>query len=105
MGCYVVGKHLGKGSFADVWLAHHAVTGAAVAIKEINTGSLNAKLKQSLAGEVSIMQRVVHRNIVRLHETLEVTHLFRTFERFDASLNIIRKALSAVLCMLGGWGR
>mmetsp|Transcript_12655 Transcript_12655/g.38155 ORF Transcript_12655/g.38155 Transcript_12655/m.38155 type:complete len:886 (-) Transcript_12655:954-3611(-) len=71
VGCYVVGKHLGKGSFADVWLAHHAVTGAAVAIKEINTGSLNAKLKQSLAGEVSIMQRVVHRNIVRLHETLE----------------------------------
>lgn len=73
VGSYTLSKQLGRGSFAEVWLGRHTATGAVVAIKEINTSFLNAKLCQALAGEVSIMQRVVHRNIVRLHETLEVT--------------------------------
>ncbi len=73
VGSYALSKQLGRGSFAEVWLGRHTTTGAVVAVKEINTSFLNPKLCQALAGEVSIMQRVVHRNIVRLHETLEVT--------------------------------
>ena len=72
MGGYALGAMLGRGSFAVVWRGRHATTGAVVAVKEINTGALNAKLRQSLECEVSILQRVEHRNIVRLHETLEV---------------------------------
>ena len=72
VGSYTLGQQLGRGSFAVVWRGRHNGTGAAVAVKEINTGLLNAKLRQSLECEVSILQRVEHRNIVRLHETLEV---------------------------------
>lgn len=73
VGNYVLGSQLGRGSFAVVWQGQHRVTGATVAVKEINTNQLNAKLKQSLECEVSILKRVEHRNIVRLQETLEVS--------------------------------
>lgn len=72
VGSYILGSQLGRGSFAVVWQGQHRVTGATVAVKEINTNQLNAKLKQSLECEVSILKRVEHRNIVRLQETLEV---------------------------------
>ena len=74
VGDYTLGVQLGRGSFAVVWQGQHRVSGATVAVKEINTNLLNAKLKQSLECEISILKRVEHRNIVRLKETLEVSN-------------------------------
>ena len=65
-------QSIGQGSFAVVWKAHHATTGAAAAVKEISLDKLNAKLRQSLESEVSILKRITHQNIVHLHEVLEV---------------------------------
>ena len=47
-------------------------TGDEAAVKEINLSKLNAKLRQSLESEVSILKRINHGNIVKLHEVLEV---------------------------------
>lgn len=41
-------------------------------MKEINTSKLNTKLRQSLEGEISILRRVKHENIVQLHDVLQV---------------------------------
>lgn len=72
VGNYVLGSMLGRGSFAVVWRGKHVSTAKTVAVKEIDVKMLNAKLRQSLECEVSILQRVEHQNIVRLLETFEV---------------------------------
>ena len=72
IGNWVLGAHLGSGSFAVVWRARHTATGEEAAVKEINLERLNAKLRQSLESEVSILQRIEHTNIVKLIEVLQV---------------------------------
>ncbi len=69
---YVLGHQIGQGSFAVVWKAENKTTGDTVAIKEINTAKLSRKLKSSLEGEVSILRRISHTNIVKLHHVIEV---------------------------------
>lgn len=69
---WALSTHIGAGSFAIVWRAHHVETGAEAAVKEINLAKLNAKLRQSLESEVSILKRIDHENIVKLHEVIEV---------------------------------
>ena len=72
IGDYALLQQIGSGSFADVWKAQHTVTRDVVAIKEIATDKLNRKLLQSLDSEVSILRRISHRNIVKLHTVIEV---------------------------------
>ena len=71
IGDWDVGPMLGQGSFAVVWKAAHRSSGKPAAIKEINLSRLNARLRQSLESEVSILKRISHRNIVQLYEVLE----------------------------------
>ncbi|KAK9821598.1 hypothetical protein WJX81_003954 [Elliptochloris bilobata] len=63
-------RHIGSGSFAVVWKAQHVTTGETVAIKEIKEIT-NKKLMQSLAGEISILKQITHKNIVQLLEVVE----------------------------------
>lgn len=72
VGEWCLGSPIGSGSFAIVWKAKHKVTGRESAIKEINLDKLNAKLRQSLESEVSILKRINHDNIVKLLEVFEV---------------------------------
>lgn len=60
------------GSFAVVWKAHHNVTGAPAAVKEINTEKLNKKLQESLASEISVLRQARHQNIVGLLDMIKV---------------------------------
>jgi serine/threonine-protein kinase ULK2 len=71
IGDWIVDSHpLGQGSFAVVWKATHQTTGRPAAIKETK---LNARLRQSLESEISVLSRISHRNVVQLYEVLE-TH-------------------------------
>jgi len=72
VGQWLLSTHIGAGSFAIVWRARHAESGAEAAVKEINLAKLNSKLRQSLESEVSILKRIRHENIVQLLEVLEV---------------------------------
>ena len=62
---------IGHGSFATVWKAYHKETKKQAAVKEINTERLNKKLLESLASEISVLQRVSHPHIVNLYETIK----------------------------------
>ncbi|KAK4799655.1 hypothetical protein SAY86_025020 [Trapa natans] len=50
----------------------HRVHFTEVAIKEIATGQLSKKLRESLMSEIIILQKINHPNIIRLHEIIEV---------------------------------
>ena len=64
---YEIGKVIGKGAFASVRRAEHRETGNKVAIKIIDRKH-DASDAESLAQEISCMQRIEHPNCVMLHE-------------------------------------
>ncbi|KAG2242910.1 hypothetical protein Bca4012_023650 [Brassica carinata] len=71
LGRYEMGKLLGHGTFAKVYLARNVKTGESVAIKVIDKekilkGGLIAHIKR----EISILRRVRHPNIVQLFEVM-----------------------------------
>ncbi|KAK3020896.1 hypothetical protein RJ639_047208 [Escallonia herrerae] len=70
-GKYELGKLLGHGAFAKVYHARDARAGQSVAVKAVSKqkvlkGGLTAHVKR----EISIMRRLSHPHIVRLHEVL-----------------------------------
>jgi hypothetical protein len=69
---WVMGKHLGSGSFAVVWKATNRVTGQDAAIKEIQLSKLNQKLTAQARNEVATLRGIDHPNIVKLLEVVEV---------------------------------
>ncbi|KAL0923976.1 hypothetical protein M5K25_004770 [Dendrobium thyrsiflorum] len=71
LGRYEVGKLLGQGNFAKVYLARNVHSGESVAIKVIDKekilkGGLVAHIKR----EIAILSRVRHPNIVQLFEVM-----------------------------------
>ncbi|KAK3333547.1 hypothetical protein B0T19DRAFT_354446 [Cercophora scortea] len=76
VGQFVIDQEIGKGSFAQVYAGHHKVTGALVAIKSVELGRLNKKLKENLYGEIKILKTLRHPHIVALHDCVESkTHI------------------------------
>ena len=75
VGDWALEQEIGAGSFAVVWRARHASSGAPAAVKEINTEKLNRKLQESLASEVAVLDQASHANIVRLLDHLTVCGL------------------------------
>ncbi|XP_028266394.1 serine/threonine-protein kinase MARK1 [Parambassis ranga] len=71
VGSYRLLKTIGKGNFAKVKLARHALTGREVAIKIIDKTQLNPTSLQKLFREVSVMKILNHPNIVKLFEVIE----------------------------------
>ncbi|OIT28612.1 PREDICTED: CBL-interacting serine/threonine-protein kinase 12-like [Nicotiana attenuata] len=71
LGRYEIGKLLGHGTFAKVYLARNIKTNECVAIKVIDKEKI---LKVGLIGhikrEISILRRVRHPNIVQLYEVM-----------------------------------
>lgn len=76
IGQFVIGSEIGKGSFAQVYVGKHQTSGAAVAIKSVELGRLNKKLKENLYSEIQILKRLRHPHIVALHDCIESkTHI------------------------------
>lgn len=53
---YYLGKELGRGSFAKVYLAMHETTRESRAVKKIDRGRLSPKLLQNLEQEIGILR-------------------------------------------------
>ncbi|CAI5977064.1 unnamed protein product [Closterium sp. NIES-65] len=70
---YVLEKQIGSGSFSVVWRGRRRSTGDAVAIKEIPTEKLSAKLHESLESEIAILKRARHPNIVHLLDIVKTS--------------------------------
>ncbi|KAK0623270.1 hypothetical protein B0T14DRAFT_170892 [Immersiella caudata] len=76
IGQFIIDQEIGKGSFAQVYSGRHKVTGALVAIKSVELGRLNKKLKENLYGEIKILKTLRHPHIVALHDCVESsTHI------------------------------
>ncbi|TKY56591.1 CBL-interacting serine/threonine-protein kinase 11 [Spatholobus suberectus] len=70
-GKYEVGRLLGCGAFAKVYHARNVETGQSVAVKVVSKKKLNSTgLASNVKREISIMSRLHHPNIVKLHEVL-----------------------------------
>ncbi|KAI0199658.1 Serine/threonine-protein kinase ATG1 [Astrocystis sublimbata] len=76
VGHFLIGSEIGKGSFAQVYMGKHKVSGAAVAIKSVELARLNKKLKENLYSEIKILKKLRHPHIVALHDCVESsTHI------------------------------
>ncbi|KAI1484018.1 Serine/threonine-protein kinase ATG1 [Daldinia eschscholtzii] len=73
IGQFVIGSEIGKGSFAQVYMGRHKVSGALVAIKSVELARLNKKLKDNLYSEIKILKNLRHPHIVALHDCIEST--------------------------------
>jgi len=89
-------EHIGKGSFAEVYRGMHIEKRQSVAIKSVNMGKLNKKLKDNLVSEISILRSLHHPHIVSLidcHETTARMHIIMEFcELGDLSAFIKKRA-------------
>ncbi|ORY87616.1 kinase-like domain-containing protein [Protomyces lactucae-debilis] len=64
---YKIGREIGAGSFAKVYLGSiNARPNAAVAIKSVLRSKLTKKLLENLESEISILKGIKHRHIVQL---------------------------------------
>ena len=64
-------EQLGKGSFSTVYRGRRALTGQFVSLKVIPTGKKTPEELSALRGEVAILRRLDHPNIIALLDVLE----------------------------------
>lgn len=72
VGEYELGEMVGKGTFAEVFSAVHAPTGARVAVKEVDRRRVDDHVRRGILQEMSILGSLSHPNILRLINTIEV---------------------------------
>lgn len=78
---YIIGRELGRGSFAKVYHAVSERTGAASAVKKIDRTRLSSKLLQNLESEISILRDFQHVNIVCLEGIRKTSsHIYLVLE-------------------------
>ncbi|KAL6511182.1 CBL-interacting serine/threonine-protein kinase 8 [Orobanche hederae] len=71
VGKYEVGRTIGEGTFAKVKFAQNTETGESVAMKVLDRSTIiKHKMVDQIKREISIMKRVRHLYVVRLHEVL-----------------------------------
>ncbi|KAL2896526.1 CBL-interacting serine/threonine-protein kinase 4 [Bienertia sinuspersici] len=67
---YILGKVLGKGSFAKVFHARSISNHKSVAIKVIDKSKTHPSMEPRIVGEVAAMHRLNHPNILKIYEVL-----------------------------------
>ncbi|MFI7598743.1 serine/threonine-protein kinase [Actinoplanes sp. NPDC049681] len=73
IGPYRVERLLGTGSFATVWLGHHASLGARVAIKVLaENWSHDLRVRERFQEEARLLWRLDHERVVRVHSLGEL---------------------------------
>ncbi|KAL4913215.1 hypothetical protein BDW62DRAFT_168418 [Aspergillus aurantiobrunneus] len=73
IGSFTRMDQIGRGSFATVYRGVHTKSQTLVAIKSVNLGKLNKKLKDNLDLEIDILKGLVHPHIVVLLDCFEST--------------------------------
>lgn len=70
-GRYELGRVLGQGTFAKVYVARNLRTGKNVAMKVVDKEKvIKVGMTEQVKREISVMKRVTHPNIVELHEVM-----------------------------------
>lgn len=77
---YSIGKSLGRGAFANVWLAVEKKTGNRLACKCIlKSGYLNADGYKNIKNEIEALKTLTHPNIIKLVSLYETNESFCVF--------------------------
>ncbi|BHF70578.1 hypothetical protein SprV_0301363000 [Sparganum proliferum] len=78
VGDYLIGRCIGKGSFATVYEAMHAPTGEKVAVKVVSKqrGLTDEYTRRNLRREGSLLQKLQHSHLIQLYEVLETKHTY-----------------------------
>ena len=71
IGDFRRGKEIGKGSFANVYLAQHRKKKAYAAVKVVQMSKLSSRLKANLESEIALLKNMKHPHIVALFTTIE----------------------------------
>ncbi|EEP77624.1 hypothetical protein UREG_02473 [Uncinocarpus reesii 1704] len=83
LGKYIKIEEIGRGSFATVYQGIHNKYRSCVAIKAVNIGNLNQKLRENLKLEIDILKGLQHPHIVALIDCDEAStsciHLIMEF--------------------------
>ncbi|KAJ3220210.1 Serine/threonine-protein kinase, partial [Clydaea vesicula] len=93
IGEYTVGKEIGRGSFATVYLGK-TMTNQKVAVKSIAKRKLNQRLQDSLKQEINILKNINHKNIVSLYDIIKSEkhiHLIMEYCMFGDLSGFIKK--------------
>jgi len=61
-------KHIGRGSYKDVWLAYDSETGSQVAWNTVNLTRMSASEQKRISGETEILKRLSHTHIMKFYE-------------------------------------
>ena len=93
---YDLKEKLGKGAFGTVKRCVRRSTGEEFAAKIISTARLSRREKKLIHDEAKIGQRLRHRNIVRLHESIQgwsncglyLSKMIHLFHQIHALLNV-----------------
>jgi 5'-AMP-activated protein kinase catalytic alpha subunit len=77
---YSIGKSLGRGAFANVWLAVEKKSGHRLACKCIpKSGYLNADGYKNIKNEIEALKSLAHPNIIKLVSLYETSESFCVF--------------------------
>lgn len=72
VGNYFIKNKIGKGSFSNVFKGYHKDDHKReYAIKVIYTKDMTGKLLQNLQNEISVLMKINHPNIIKLHDTFK----------------------------------
>lgn len=71
IGDFRRGKEIGKGSFANVYLAQHRKKKSYAAVKVVQMSKLSQRLKANLESEIALLKNMKHPHIVALFTTIE----------------------------------
>ncbi|KAK9741496.1 hypothetical protein RND81_03G110300 [Saponaria officinalis] len=70
LGKYILGRVLGRGTFAKVYLARSLKDNKSVAIKVIDKLKTDPAIYPRIVGEVAAMRRLDHPNVLKIHEVM-----------------------------------
>lgn len=90
IGKYKLIKRVGEGSYGVVYKAHNPTTGTVVALKKITIEAGEEGIPIHCLREVGILKKLVHPNIVKMHDVLYHANERRViivFEYIDKNLS------------------
>jgi len=90
IGNYVIERNLGKGSFANVWLARHISMGFYVAVKDISKSSLDTTDSITRFNrEISLLKKIDHPFIAQLFEVIETERAYYLIMEYASNGNML----------------
>ena len=94
IGNYLIEKQINKGTFSKIFLGKHIITGEKVAIKRFDKSLYKNDLQnlKRLKKELEILKTVMHENIIKLLEIIEINNIIYLITEYcpsDLSSQII----------------